>query len=310
MYLAASSAVDGLDVFKGRRLFEAEPGRRGEGQKKHGRGGRDLIIEVPAGTEVSDAGRGGGNVFIADAVELGQKVLVARGGAGGLGNACFATPSQQAPEKATGGRPGEERRLVLELKRVVDAAIVSLPNAGKSTLLSKVSAARPKVADYPFTTREVVLGTADVGDERLVMAELPALVAGAHSGKGLGNRFLRHAERAGALLILLDGGSPAPWEDLKVLEGELGKWMPPLTAKARLVVVNKVDLPEVKERVAEIKRRLNGVKAIFISALSGEGIPELMPRLVSLVMETRRAGSGSKEAIAVFRPRSVDERKR
>jgi len=310
VYLVADPAVDGLEVVKGRRLFEAEPGRRGEGQKKHGRDGRDLIIEVPVGTEIFDAGQGSGDVFIADAVEPWQKVLVTRGGAGGLGNACFATPSKQAPEKATGGKPGEERRLVLEVKYVADVAIVSLPNAGKSTLLSRVSAARPKVADYPFTTRETVLGTADVGYERLALVELPALVAGAHGGKGLGNRFLRHAERAGVLLILLDGGSPAPWEDLRVLEGELGRWGAPLTGKARLVAVNKADLAEVNERVPEIKRRLGEAKAMFISALTGESVPELMARLVSMVRETRRAEPEPKEAIAIFRPRPVDEGKR
>ncbi|MEW6142051.1 MAG: Obg family GTPase CgtA [Chloroflexota bacterium] len=310
VYLAASPSVDGLEVFKGRRLFEAEPGRRGEGQKKHGRDGRDLIIEVPVGTEISNVGQTGTDVLIADVVEPGQKVLAVRGGAGGLGNACFATPSRQVPEKATEGKPGEERRLILELKHVVDIAIVSLPNAGKSTLLSRVSAARPKVADYPFTTSEAVLGTADVGDERLVLAELPALVAGAHSGKGLGNRFLRHAERAGVLLILLDGSLPLPWDDLGVLEDELGRWVTSLTGKARLVAINKVDLADVHGRVPEIKRRLGEAKAMFISALTGEGVPELMARLVSMVRETRRAEPEPKETIAIFRPRPVDEGKR
>ncbi|MCX8125944.1 MAG: GTPase ObgE [Dehalococcoidia bacterium] len=307
VYLVASNVVDGLEVFKGRRLFEAEAGGRGEGQKKHGRDGRDLIIEVPVGTEISEVGPGDSSIRIGGVVKLGQKVLVARGGAGGLGNACFATPSRQAPEKATSGRPGEERRLVLELKHMVDVAIVSLPNAGRSTLLNRVSAARPRIADYPFTTREVILGAVDIGDDRLVLAELPALVSGAHAGRGLGNQFLRHAERASVLLLLLDGTSPAPWDDLKVLDSELGHWRPSLADRSRLVAVNKVDLDEVKGRVPEVKRRLDGSRVMFISALTGEGVPELMGRLAVMVREARSRATGPEEAVAVFRPRPVDE---
>jgi len=303
----ASPAVEGLEVFKGRRLFKAGDGGRGQGQKRRGRNGVDLVIEIPVGTEVSALGHSGEETIVADAVSAGQKVLVAVGGAGGLGNAAFATPTHQAPEKATTGRPGEERQLILRLKYVVDVAIIGLPNSGKSTLLGALTAARPKTAGHPFTTKVPILGTAEIGDERMVLAELPALVAGSSQGRGLGNRFLVHAERAAVLLILLDGASGSLGDDLKTLESELGKWTVGLSGKSRLVVVNKTDLPEVKAGVSKITSGLGKVAPVYVSALTGEGLEELKDRLAVLVRNARAAERPRDPGIAVFRPKPVDE---
>jgi len=303
----ASPAVEGLEVFKGRRLFKAGDGGRGQGQKRRGRNGVDLVIEIPVGTEVSALGHSGEETIVADAVSAGQKVLVAVGGAGGLGNAAFATPTHQAPEKATAGRPGEERQLILRLKYVVDVAIIGLPNSGKSTLLGALTAARPKTAGHPFTTKVPILGTAEIGDERMVLAELPALVAGSSQGRGLGNRFLVHAERAAVLLILLDGASGSLGDDLKTLESELGKWTVGLSGKSRLVVVNKTDLPEVKAGVSKITSGLGKVAPVYVSALTGEGLEELKDRLAVLVRNARAAERPRDPGIAVFRPKPVDE---
>jgi GTP-binding protein len=307
VYVMASPAVEGLEVFKGRRLFKAGDGGRGQGQKRRGRNGVDLVIEIPVGTEVSALGHSGEETIVADAVSAGQKVLVAVGGAGGLGNAAFATPTHQAPEKATTGRPGEERQLILRLKYVVDVAIIGLPNSGKSTLLGALTAARPKTAGHPFTTKVPILGTAEIGDERMVLAELPALVAGSSQGRGLGNRFLVHAERAAVLLILLDGASGSLGDDLKTLESELGKWTVGLSGKSRLVVVNKTDLPEVKAGVSKITSGLGKVAPVYVSALTGEGLEELKDRLAVLVRNARAAERPRDPGIAVFRPKPVDE---
>jgi GTP-binding protein len=302
--------VDSLDVFQGRRLFAADEGGRGQGQKKHGRNGPDLVIEVPVGTEVSAVGEKGKVRVVAQSVDTGSRLLVVSGGFGGLGNACRATPIHQAPEKSSEGRPGEEKRLVLQVKRVIDVAIIGLPNSGKSTLIGRMTRARPRIAEYPFTTREPVLGTAEVGYESVVVAELPALVPGASEGKGLGNQFLAHAERAAVLLLLLDGTATSIAEDRRALESELGKWPVDLSGKERVVAVNKADLADVQNAANRIKKQLSGFSPEFISALTGEGVPELLSGIMPLVKKARSELKPPEPGFAVFRPKPVDERGR
>ena len=199
--LVADRNVHTLLDFKYKRHYRAERGRHGEGNKKTGRSGEDLIIKVPVGTVVKDAETG---EVLGDLKEHGQKLVVAKGGRGGRGNAAFATPTRRAPDFAEPGEPGEERWIELELKLLADVGLVGFPNAGKSTFLSRVTAARPEIADYPFTTLRPILGVARVGDFSFVIADIPGLIEGAHAGKGLGHEFLRHVERTKLLLHLID----------------------------------------------------------------------------------------------------------
>jgi len=256
-------------------VHRAERGRPGSGNNRTGRDGGDLVVRVPPGTVVKDdEGR-----TLADLVAPGERWVAARGGRGGRGNARFATPTHQTPRRADPGEPGEERWLALELKRIADVGLVGPPNAGKSTLLARVTRARPRIADYPFTTLEPHLGIVELDPERrFVMADLPGLIAGAHQGKGLGLEFLRHIERTRVLLMVVDAGSPDPAGDLAMVTGELAEHSPGLRAKPRLVILSKADiLPP--EALAEAPRRAGLPDARPVSAHSGLGIPELLERL-------------------------------
>lgn len=309
VYLVADRKVDSLDNFRQRRRFKAVSGGCGGGQRKHGSKGDDLELSVPQGTLVfmKDGGR---EVLIAELKRHGEKVLVARGGKGGLGNTHFATPKVQAPKTATPGEPGEQHWLVLELKTVCDVVIVGCPNAGKSSLLAAMTNCRPRVADYPFTTREPVLGVVEVGAKTVTVAEIPALIQGAHLGKGLGNEFLRHAERAKLLLFLLDGTSPSIADDWKNLRAELAVYKPSLAQKPRLVVVNKTDLPQVQTRLAEIKQ-LPGLpreKVFFVSATTRQGVPELVAEMVQMLAEVKEEPAISEEPVALFQPKPKAKR--
>jgi GTP-binding protein len=228
--------------FQSRTRFPAQNGAHGSGNQKSGRSGEDLIVEVPAGTLVVDDATG---ALLADLVEASAEFVAARGGRGGRGNARFATPTHQAPREAEPGRAGEERRLRLELRLIADVGLVGFPNVGKSTLLARLSAARPKIADYPFTTLEPHLGLVRVGEERsFVMADLPGLIEGAHMGKGLGHEFLRHVWRTRLLVVLIDSLSPDPARDFAALRNELQSYHDDLARKPMVVVFSRADLVE------------------------------------------------------------------
>lgn len=283
--MVADAAVTTLSAFRRRRRYRAERGRHGEGGKRYGRSGEDLVIAVPVGTVVRRVSSDGSAEIIADVTVSGERAVVARGGKGGRGNARFATSTRQAPRIAERGQRGETARLVLDLKLLSDVGIVGLPNAGKSTLLRAVSAARPKVADYAFTTLEPMLGVVEVGYESFVMADLPGIIEGAHEGTGLGHQFLRHVERTRVLVHLLDGSRPDPASDVDVLNEELAAYSEELKRKHQQVVVNKVDLPEVQARLVELEGKLRaaGHDPLFISGATGEGVPELLRRLLELL---------------------------
>ena len=277
VYLKAVSKLSTLYDFHAKPLLVAESGGRGGAKNCHGRSGEDLVILIPCGTIVRDARRGH---ILKDFKEESEAVCVARGGRGGYGNKHFASSLNRAPRKVTSGEPSEERTLLLELKLIGDVGIVGLPNAGKSTLLSRVSSAHPKVASYPFTTLEPQLGVVEVPpNERFVMAEIPGLIEGAHRGVGLGDEFLRHVERTRLLLILLDmspgGVSPEPDAAYAVLTRELALYSKALPKKAHLVVPTKMDLLGTKERLAQLRKKIRR-KMYPISALTGEGLEELI----------------------------------
>ena len=292
-----------LDYFRRKRRFKAASGKSGGKQKKHGAKGDDLIIKVPLGTMVF-LKEDEQEVLLADLSQQGQKVLVAKGGSGGLGNVHFATSRNQAPRIATKGEPGEEHRLVLDLKLIADVGIIGYPNVGKSTLLAAVSKAKPKIADYPFTTREPALGVVEVGMKTFVLAEIPGLVDGAHLGRGLGHEFLRHAERTKVLLHLLDGSSTYRLT-MNNLNTELALYKPEMAQKPQLVVVNKVDLPEVQARLPEIRQLFSslGIKVFFISAITRQGMSELMSEIIRMLEMVQEELAGSEVPMAVFRPK-------
>ena len=278
-----------------------------------GKRGKDLQVKVPLGTLVQRKGEDGSEILVVDVVEHGQQELVAKGGRGGFGNAHFATSTNQAPRIAEEGEPGEETWLLLDLKLIADAGIVGYPNSGKSTLLRKVSQAKPKVADYPFTTLEPVLGVVELGYRSFVLADIPGLIEGAHRGLGLGFDFLRHIERTKVLIHLVDGSSETPLSDMRKVGEELVAYEAALKDKPRIVAVNKVDLPEVRERLPQLRREFKGlgVPLYFISAATGEGVEELMKKTLELVSQADSAPSAKKEEaeFKVFRPRPLSPRR-
>jgi GTP-binding protein len=278
--LAVSPRVRTLLDCREQPRYLAENGRPGSGNQRSGKDGADLEVPVPAGTVVKDAASG---EVVADLVHAGDTFLAARGGHGGRGNKRFATPTHQAPRHADPGEPGEERWLELELKLIADVGFVGPPNAGKSTLLSRVSRARPRIADYPFTTLEPHLGIVVLDEERqFVAADLPGLIEGAHRGRGLGLQFLRHVERTRAIAILVDASAEAPREQLAAVERELEQYSPALLAKPRLTVLTKADLLP-PERHAEAAGAAGLPDAHLISAHSGEGVPALLEKLWKLI---------------------------
>jgi len=279
-----------LDVVSRRHWF-AKNGRPGEGSNRRGRNGRGITIEVPVGTLVYDDEKG---VLLKDLVQAGQQIVVARGGKGGRGNTAYVTPTNQAPRQADPGEPGEERLLRLELKLIADVGLVGLPNAGKSTLLSRLSRARPKIADYPFTTTEPQLGIVELsGLRRLVMADLPGLIEGAHAGVGLGDTFLRHIERTGVILHIVDvmpgDGQPSPAEAYRTIRQELQQYSANLAAKPELVVANKMDLTGSLAAVDQLRGELD-MDVVGISAVVGEGLDRLLEQLWTLCRRTQTDG--------------------
>ncbi len=291
--LIADPQIHTLYDFYNQVHFRAENGRPGQGKKMKGRDGEDLILKVPVGTLVKDAETG---EILGDLIKPGQTLVVARGGKGGRGNAHFATPVRQVPRFAEQGRPGEERWLILELKLIADVGLVGFPNVGKSTFLSRVSAAKPKIADYPFTTLEPNLGVVNLGEgETFIVADIPGLIEGAHKGIGLGHEFLKHIERTRILLYLLDlSREEKIIEDLKILKEELRLYNPLLLEKKYLIALNKIDLIPAEERENKIRSYLKlfpeelREKVYFISALTGEGLPNLLYALYTLIKEARK----------------------
>ena len=265
---------------------KAERGRHGEGSNRYGKDGVDAVVKVPVGTQVFDAESG---ELIFDMVEAGQRELAAKGGKGGWGNAHFATSTRQAPKFHYNGRPGEEKELQLELKLLADVGLVGFPNAGKSTLISVISAAKPKIADYPFTTLEPNLGVVDMGDYKtFVVADIPGLIEGASEGSGLGHRFLRHIERTKLILHLVDVSSFSgrdPVEDYRIINSELKKYDADLAARPQIVVATKIDSLDDPERLESLKKAAAKEKRKFfaISSATGEGVKELVRAVGNLL---------------------------
>src|SRR5262245_2513551 len=271
VYLRVDAGETTLHDFRFKHQFKATPGGRGERARRHGKAGDDLFLSVPPGTAVLDAETG---ALLADLVAVGQEAMVARGGRGGLGNTHFATATHQAPRHAQRGEPGEERGLRLELRLIADVGLVGLPNAGKSTLLAALTAAKPKIADYPFTTLEPNLGVMDLGIDdgrRPTIADVPGLIEGASSGAGLGHAFLRHVERTRILLHVVDGADRDPGWDYDVIRDELEAHDPALLGKPGLVVFNKLDLAPAREAWPAFQGRMRaaGRRAVAISADTG-----------------------------------------
>jgi GTP-binding protein len=294
-----------LSLLGRRKEFAAEDGRRGEGSRRRGRKGEDLVISVPVGTMVFAGHISGQETVLVDLRAPGQRVLAAKGGRGGLGNARFATAVNQAPEIAGKGGSGEKRYIILEVKLITDICIVGPPNSGKSTLLSVISRAKPEIAGYPFTTRQPIVGVMP-GDKRdFIVAEIPGLVEGAHLGKGLGNDFLRHAERTKLLVYLLDGSSPSVVDDLGTLDKEIALYKD-LSHKAKIMAVSKVDLPEVQASLPALKQSFAkvGVPVFYISGVSGQAVLELTRKATEMVEQASRDEEMTSQAqIAVFRPK-------
>jgi GTP-binding protein len=306
VYLVVDRGLNTLAHFGKGIHFKAERGGRGSGKNQQGKSGEDRLIPVPPGTMVYDADT---DEFLADLVDEGQRVLVAKGGRGGRGNAAFASPTNQAPRMAEHGEPGLERWLRLELKLIADVGVIGMPNAGKSTLLSVVSAARPKIAAYPFTTLQPNLGVVTVGDyETFVLADVPGLIEGASEGVGLGHQFLRHVERTRLLIHLLDGAASDPLEDYETINHELARFSERLAAKPQLVVLNKMDLPDAQAwwPLVQEAMRDKEIEVHAISAVTQQGVRELMGRTYEL-LQTLPAIELTPEALAVFRPAEQED---
>ena len=303
--LEADKDIGSLMKYRHQRHFEADDGARGQGQKKTGKSGEDIVINLPVGTIIRDKETG---EVLADLSKDGERVVAAHGGKGGLGNPHFAGSTNQAPRLAQVGVPGETRTLTLELKLIADAGIIGLPNAGKSSLLGAISAARPKVADYPFTTLEPALGVMEAAGRRWVVADVPGLIEGAHLGKGLGLQFLRHVARTRVLVHLIDGSSTEPVNDMVKINTELMLYDPLLANKQQIVVINKIDLPVVKSRIPVLKElfKAAGYKPLFISAATGEGVDVLLADLDRVLKEPEPKPE-AEEPIKVFRPKPQRE---
>jgi GTP-binding protein len=290
--LISSDHYNTLLHFRFNPEHRAERGRHGEGSNRTGHDGASIEVPVPVGTVVEDAQTG---EVLHDFTRPGERFIVARGGRGGRGNARFATSTHQAPREHEPGQPGEERKLRLELKLLADAGLVGFPNAGKSTLISRISAARPKIADYPFTTLEPQLGVVDLGDQRtFVVADIPGLIEGAHLGHGLGAQFLRHVERTKLLAHLVDmseGSGRDPVHDFDVIMRELASYSEALAAKPMFVVATKMDVAQSPSRL-EALRKLAGERGLpfhAISSVTGEGIERLKQAIGAAILKPKNA---------------------
>src|SRR5271165_7559722 len=272
-----AEAVDGLNTlidYRYQQHFKAKNGGGGMGKDRHGANGADVVLKVPAGTQIYDED---GETLLADLVRVGERAVLARGGNGGFGNAHFKTSTNRAPRHANPGHPGEELTIRLRLKLIADAGIIGLPNAGKSTLLATVSAAKPKIADYPFTTLHPQLGVVDVDSREFVLADIPGLIEGAHEGVGLGDRFLGHVERCRVLLHLVDGTGGDAAAAYKTVRAEIAAYGNGLADKPEIVALSKADAlsaDDIKQQLARLKRAAKK-QPLVVSAVSGDGVAEV-----------------------------------
>ncbi|MFP7572148.1 GTPase ObgE [Marivita sp. S2033] len=285
-----AEAVDGLNTlidFRYQQHFFADNGVPGAGRQRTGADGKDIVLKVPVGTEILEEDQ---ETVIADLAELGQRVLLARGGNGGWGNLRFKTSTNQAPRRSNPGQEGVERTLWLRLKLIADVGLLGLPNAGKSTFLAATSNARPKVADYPFTTLHPNLGVVGIDDAEFVVADIPGLIEGAHEGRGLGDVFLGHVERSAALLHLIDGTSGTLLEDYQTIIDEIEAYGEGLADKPRITVLNKIDALDDEERafLKEELERKSGQDVMLMSGVSKEGLTEVLRALRKHVKTTRK----------------------
>jgi GTP-binding protein len=286
-------AVTGLNTlidYRYQQHFKAERGGNGMGKDRHGANGKDKIMKVPVGTQVYEED---GETLLADLTEIGQRVTIAKGGNGGFGNAHFKTSTNRSPRNANPGQPGEELTIRLRLKLIADAGLVGLPNAGKSTFLAAVTAAKPKIADYPFTTLHPQLGVVRVDDREFVLADLPGLIEGAHEGVGLGDRFLGHTERCRVLLHLVDGTSEDPAAAYKVIRGELEAYGNGLEDKPEIVALSKCDAltpEEIKKKTAKLKKACK-TTPITLSSQSRQGVTDTLRALFDIINAAREGAA-------------------
>src|SRR5215467_3717526 len=289
-----ADCVDGLNTlidYRYQQHFKAKTGGHGMGANRSGASAPDVILKVPVGTQVFDEDN---EALLADFTEVGQRAVLAKGGNGGFGNTHFKSSTNRAPRHANPGLPGEDRTIWLRLKLIADAGLVGLPNAGKSTFLAAVSAAKPKIADYPFTTLHPQLGVVSIDTREFVLADIPGLIEGAHEGAGLGDRFLGHVERCRVLLHLVDGTCAHAGEAYKTVRHELDAYAHRLTDKPEIVALNKIDAltpDQVKEQVARLKRAAKQAPLV-LSAVSGQGVPEALRTLLKVVDAARNDSDG------------------
>jgi GTP-binding protein len=297
-------AVNGLNTlidYRYQQHVTAKNGQGGMGKDRHGANGADVVLKVPVGTQIYDED---GETLLADFTEAGERTTLAHGGNGGFGNARFKSSTNRAPRNANPGQLGTELTLRLRLKLIADAGIVGLPNAGKSTFLAAVSAAKPKIADYPFTTLHPQLGVVDVDGREFVLADIPGLIEGAHEGVGLGDRFLGHVERCRVLLHLIDGTGEDAGEAYKTVRAELSAYGQDLADKPEIVALNKADAlsaGEIKQQMARLKRAAKKTPLV-ISAVSGKGVQEALRALMDVIEEAQRGAGDSRDARAAWQP--------
>ncbi len=299
-----AEAVDGLNTlidYRYQQHFKAKNGGAGMGKDRHGANGGDVVLRVPAGTQVYEED---GETLLADLTDVGQRAVLARGGKGGFGNAHFKSSTNRAPRRANPGQPGEERTIRLRLKLIADAGIIGLPNAGKSTFLAATSAARPKIADYPFTTLHPQLGVVEIDGREFVLADIPGLIEGAHAGAGLGDRFLGHVERCRVLLHLVDGSGGHAGEAYKTVRGELAAYGGGLEEKPEIVALNKADAlgpQQLREQVARLKRAAKRAPLV-VSAATGRGAAEVLRALIAVIDESSTSADCSRASEPAWQP--------
>jgi len=299
-----AEAVDGLNTlidYRYQQHFTAGNGRAGMGKDRHGANGADVVLKVPVGTQIYDEDEA---TLLADLTEVGQRVVLARGGNGGFGNAHFKTSTNRAPRHANPGQAGVELTLRLRLKLIADAGIIGLPNAGKSTLLAAVSAAKPKIADYPFTTLHPQLGVVEVDGREFVLADIPGLIEGAHEGVGLGDRFLAHVERCRVLLHLIDGTGEDAGAAYQTVRAELKAYGHGLADKPEIVALNKADAlgaAEIARQVASLKE-VAKMTPLVLSAVSGHGVDEVLRALLQFIDRARQDTAAARSDAAAWQP--------
>ncbi len=307
VYVRAEAGVSTLLEFSHRRHFKAERGGNGGGSKKHGKAGQNLYVSVPPGTVVKTVG----GEQIADLSAVGEEVMVSRGGRGGLGNVHFATATNQAPTVAQKGEPGEAGWISFELKTIADIGLVGFPNVGKSSLLAALTAARPKIGDYPFTTLTPNLGVAERDNFTFVLADIPGLIRGAHEGVGLGHLFLRHVERARVLLHVVDASSNDPVEAYLSVREELELYNPALASKREVIALNKIDRPNVRERLpelmADLRQAAPGNDVLAVSAITLQGVDGLAGTLSDTLTSLPPEPAKSADTMKVYRLRENDD---